>query len=78
MLILCFVPIVLGIVTGVAASSGFIQVIISFTDTVRTYEVAFHFHVMVAIVSLLIAGLTVVFSAWIPAKKLVSYRHSQH
>lgn len=69
-MILCAIPIVLGIVLGTLISFLLVQTAVFITDDIRNYEVTFQFHIMVVLFSLFVSGLTVLLSAWIPAKKI--------
>ncbi|MDD2957865.1 MAG: ABC transporter permease [Lachnospiraceae bacterium] len=69
-MILCAIPIVLGIGVGIGSSFLLVQTAVFVTDEIRTYEVTFQFHIMVVLLSLFASGLTVLLSAWIPARRI--------
>lgn len=69
-MLLCFVPIVLGIFAGIGFSCLLMEGIIEITSDIRTYEVSFHFHDMVVLLSLFTSTVTVLLSAWIPARRV--------
>ncbi|NLG04109.1 MAG: ABC transporter permease, partial [Clostridia bacterium] len=68
--LLCLLPVILGIGSGILLSYGFVQIMISVGKTIRNYEAAFYYHPFVAIVTFLISIITVMYAAWIPAKKI--------
>ena len=69
-MILCAIPIVLGIAVGVGASYFLMQTVIFLTGDIRTYELTFQFHFLVVMISFLASGLTMLISAWIPVRKI--------
>lgn len=71
-LILCIIPILIGLLLGILLCYGFIQFVIFITAPVRVeaYEVLFSYHITVAVVSLVMSILTVLISAWIPARRI--------
>ena len=72
-LVLCVFPILAGTGTGVGLCAVFVRRIIAMGREMELniqYDVAFEYHVLVFLISLGTAFLTVLFSAWIPARKL--------
>lgn len=67
---LCFIPILCGILLGIGVSYLLVETVITITADVREYQAAFHFHIMVFVMSFVVSALTVLLSAWIPAKKV--------
>lgn len=68
---LCFVPILLGNITGIALSFGAIQMINRLVEGMSgRHEAVFRYHPLVFAISILAAVLTVWISAWLPARKL--------
>lgn len=69
--VLCIGPILLGNVIGIGLSSGTIQVINLFAaDVAGRHEAIFQYHPLVFAVTILASVLTVLISAWLPARKL--------
>lgn len=69
--ILCAGPVLLGNLLGIALSVGAkwgIEVIAA--DMPGQYDIAFQYHPAVFAITILVSGLTVLFSAWLPAGKL--------
>lgn len=72
-LVLCTLPILAGTGVGIGLCAVFIRRIISMEKEMGInieYGVAFEYHIFVFLISIGAAFLTVLFSAWIPAKKL--------
>lgn len=69
--VLCTAPIIFGSLLGIAISYGLIEVINTFAANVPgRHEAVFQYHRIVFIITILSSALTVLFSAWIPARKL--------
>lgn len=69
--VLCTVPILAGTLTGAGISFGVIKLINIFaTDVAGRHHAIFQYHPWVFVVTIAAAFLTVLFSAWIPARKL--------
>lgn len=67
----CIIPIFLGSLLGIALSFGIIQVVnILADDIVFRHEAVFTYHPLVFAVTILASVLTVLISAWLPARKL--------
>lgn len=67
----CIIPIFLGSLLGIALSFGIIQVVnILADDIVFRHEAVFTYHPLVFTVTILASVLTVLISAWLPARKL--------
>lgn len=72
-LVLCVFPVLAGTGTGVGLCAVFVRRIIAMGREMELniqYDVAFEYHILVFLISLGTAFLTVLFSAWIPARKL--------
>ena len=70
-LALSFVSIVAGTVLGIAVSAGIVQITnVVAADVAGRHTAVFQYHPMVLILTLVAAFITVIFSAYIPAKKL--------
>lgn len=70
-LVLSAVPILLGSLLGIAISYGLIKVVNIFAGSVAgRHEAAFSYHPLLFAVTIFSSVLTVLFSAWIPARKL--------
>ena len=70
-LALSFVSIVAGTVLGIAISAGIVQITnVVAADVAGRHTAVFQYHPMVLILTLVAAFITVIFSAYIPAKKL--------
>ena len=68
---LCTLPILLGSFTGIALTFGAIQAVNALADgIVGRQEAAFGYHPLVLALTLLASFLTVLISAWLPARKL--------
>lgn len=72
-MLLCALPVLFGIIVGTGLSYAFIELIISVTATVRTHDVIFNFHWGLFIVALIVALVTVLISAWIPARRISTF-----
>lgn len=69
--VLCAAPILFGSLFGIALSFGVYQGANSIAaDVVSRHEAVFHYHPMVFVITILSSILTVLFSAWLPARKL--------
>ena len=69
--VLCFIPILLGSVFGIGISYTVIELVNLFAaDVAGRHPAVFQYHPVVFLVTFLSASLTVLFSAWIPARKL--------
>lgn len=69
--VLGILPMVLGSLLGVSISYGFNYAINIFAAEVSSrHKSAFHYHPFIFLGTILISALTVLFSAWIPARKL--------
>lgn len=69
--VLCTVPVISGILFGIAASFGIMQAINIFAaDVSGRHEAVFKYHPYVFFITFAAAALTVSLSAWLPAKKL--------
>src|SRR5699024_7332774 len=68
---LCTLPILLGSFIGIALTFGAIQAVNALADgIVGRQEATFGYHPLVLALTLLASFLTVLISAWLPAKKL--------
>lgn len=68
---LCIVPITVGIFLGIVLSVGIIQVInLLATGMAVRHEAVFQYHPLVFVVTILAVAITVLISAWLPARKL--------
>lgn len=68
---LSVLPMILGSLLGIVISHGLIGAVNIFTaDVAGRHEAVFHYHPFIFAVTILLSALTVLFSAWIPAKKL--------
>lgn len=68
--ILCSVPIAAGVLSGAGLCYGFMQFIIRVTSPVREYAVIFRYHILIAVISFLLSMVTILISAWIPARRM--------
>lgn len=69
--ILCFFPILFGSVLGIGISYAVIEAVNFFAaDVAERHPAVFQYHPVVFLVTFLSASLMVLFSAWIPARKL--------
>lgn len=69
--VVSFLPIILGSLLGIMISHGLIEVINVFTaDVSGRHEAVFHYHPFILAITFLVSVLTVLFSAWMPARKL--------
>lgn len=69
--LLCSVPVLIGNVLGILLSYGAregIEVIVA--DMPGRYDIGFHYRPSVFVITILLSALTVLFSAWLPARKL--------
>lgn len=69
-LILCILPIVCGLLLGIGLCYVFLQIVLTVTSNIRTYEVVFQYHILVALLTFILCVFTVMISAWIPAKRI--------
>ena len=68
---LCVVPVLIGSFVGIALTFGAIQAVNILADSiVGRHEAAFAYHPLVFAVTILTSFLTVLISAWLPARKL--------
>lgn len=68
---LCVVPILLGSFIGIALTFGTIQAVNALAEgIVGRHEAVFTYHPLIFAITLLASFLTVLFSAWLPARKL--------
>lgn len=69
--VLSIAPMILGSLLGIFISYGLISTVNLFAaDVSERHEAAFHYNPAILAVTILISVLTVLFSAWIPARKL--------
>ncbi len=69
--VLCAVPILLGSLLGIAIGYGIMQAAnVIAADAQGRHEAVWQYHPLVLVITVLSAVLTVLFSAWIPARKL--------
>ena len=69
--ILCVIPVLIGSFVGIALTFGAIQAVNILADSiVGRHEAAFAYHPLVFAVTILTSFLTVLISAWLPARKL--------
>ena len=69
--VLSIVPIILGSLLGIFISYGLIGAVNIFAaDVSKRHEAFFHYSPLILAFTILVSVLTVLFSAWIPAKKL--------
>ena len=70
-MVLSILPMLLGSMLGIFISYGIISAINFFaSDVSGRHEAAFQYHPSIFAVTILVSFLTVIFSAWIPARKL--------
>ena len=68
---LCVIPVLIGSFVGIALTFGAIQAVNILADSiVGRHEAAFAYHPLVFAVTILTSFLTVLISAWLPARKL--------
>lgn len=68
---LCTVPLLLGILGGIGLSAGTVHVINQLSEDMGgRHEAVFCYHPVVLAVTILVVSLTVLISAWLPARKL--------
>ncbi len=69
--VLCLVPILFGSLLGIALSFGAIQGInVIAADVAGRHEAVFQYHSLIFAITIMSSVLTVLFSAWLPARKL--------
>lgn len=69
--VLCAAPILVGSVIGIALIFGVIQAInLLAADVAGRHEAVFQYHPLIFVVTILVSVLTVLISAWLPARKL--------
>lgn len=69
--VLCAVPILAGSVIGIGLSFGTIQVInLLAADVAGRHGAVFQYHPLVLVAAILVSVITVLISAWLPARKL--------
>lgn len=69
-MILCTVPIAAGVFSGAGLCYVFMQFMIQVTNPVREYAVIFRYHILIAAISFLLSIVTILISAWIPARRM--------
>lgn len=70
-MVLSILPMLLGSILGILISYGLIKAVNFFAaDVSGRHEAVFHYHPSIFAVTVFISFLTVIFSAWIPARKL--------
>lgn len=68
---LCVIPVLIGSFVGIALTFGAIQAVNVLADgIVGRHEAVFIYHPFVFAVTILVSFLTVLISAWLPARKL--------
>ncbi|WP_195421110.1 ABC transporter permease [Faecalicatena contorta] len=68
---LCTIPVILGILLGIALSFGVNQAMNAMAENIPgRYELGFRYHPLVFALTLASSVITVLFSAWLPARKL--------
>lgn len=68
---LCVVPILIGSIIGIGLGFGAIQIInLLAADVAGRHEAIFQYHPLIFAATLLVSVLTVLISAWLPARKL--------
>lgn len=69
--VLCTIPVILGILLGIALSFGVNQAMNVLAENIPgRYELSFRYHPLVLALTLASSIVTVLFSAWLPARKL--------
>ena len=69
--VLCTIPVILGILLGIALSFGVNQAMNVLAENIPgRYELSFRYHPLVLALALASSIVTVLFSAWLPARKL--------
>lgn len=69
--VLCILPVLLGNLAGIGAGCGFIYMMNIFADgQAGRHDVAFRYHPLIFVLAVFVSMLTVLISAWIPARKL--------
>ena len=68
--LLCAFPAAAGVLAGWGLCYGFLHFILTVTDSTRTYEVIIQYHWGIGVVSYLLSMITVLLSAWIPARRI--------
>ena len=69
--VLCAVPVLLGSLAGIALSFGIIQLVNILADgIIGRHTAGFTYHPLVLVITILASDLTVVISAWLPARKM--------
>lgn len=69
-MLLCLIPILVGVVSGIGLCYAFMSFIKSIANSVRRYDLIFQYHPFILLTALILSLLTVWFSARIPAKKI--------
>ncbi len=68
---LCAVPILVGSIIGIGLSFGTIQIInLLAADVAGRHEAIFQYHPLIFVATILVSVLTILISAWLPARKL--------
>lgn len=69
--VLCAVPILVGSIIGIVLSFGVIQAInLLAADVAGRHEAVFQYHPLIFVATIFVSVLTVLISAWLPARKL--------
>lgn len=69
--VLCLIPVFLGSLLGIGFSFGVISVINLLTVSIPgNHTAVFHYHPLAFIITIVSSVLTILFSAWLPARKL--------
>jgi putative ABC transport system permease protein len=69
-MLLCLIPIISGVISGIGLCYAFMSFIKSVANSVRRYDLIFQYHPFILLTALILSLLTVWFSARIPAKKI--------
>lgn len=69
-LMLCILPILAGDMVGIGLCYAFMEYMKRIAQTVREYELIFHYHPLILLVTLIASIITIWYSARIPARKL--------
>ena len=68
---LCILPIIGGCLVGIGMGFGMIRMMSSLAGRMTgRHEVTFQYHILIFVLTIIVTMLTVLFSAWIPARKL--------
>lgn len=69
-LLLCTIPILAGVMSGIGLCRLLMQFIIAVTEPVRRYDLVFQIHGFVIAASIALSAVTVLLSAWVPAGRI--------